>query len=609
MTYHGKRNTCIVILFVFLFVVHLTGLAQDIEQQLQLAEKLQRSEQWKEARAVYEKLYQQAPDRMDIFQRFLDCCLKLKDFNRAMELVLDWQEKTPNDRSLLVSKAELHAKLGNREEAVIEWRKALNLRPRDLSLYQRVASSMTREHYYEEAENVYLLARKQFSNDNLFALNLSNLYAAQIEYGKATSELIAHLFFYPKQISLVESCLRRYPRTKRVYHQVTDQLKRAILENPKKQSLRQVLIHYYLHMGAYQNALDETLTFESFEEPENQGHTLFQFAQRAFRIGALLEAETAFLTVLQKYGHFRQKDRVLEGLAQCYRAQNRLKETIDTYQKLNKEYPRSSLAREALYQIAIIQKNSLFHFLDAEKTFQTIIRQWPQSTESVNSQMQLGECYIGQGKLQEAEQVFQKIKEHEEKKHGKLWLHALIGLAEVLYLKGDFLKAISELDQLSAVSITGETMQDPRLNDGLKLRLFLKEYARSSQEALLLFSKSAYLYRQRKLNRALFILDSLKIQWPEDPIVPYVLFKKGELGIELDLPKVSLASYDTLVNRYPGHLLADQALERKGWIKEKQGDKKEAFRIYESLLMQYPHSLLANEIRDRIRRLENGMER
>lgn len=608
MTYSGKKNAFIMFLLVFSFVIPLNGLDRDIRQQLQLAEELQRSEQWKEARVIYEKLYQMAQDRLDIFQRFLDCCLECKDFDRALELVLDQQKKNPNDLNLMILKAELHAKLGNREEAIVEWEKTLGQRPKDLSVYQMVASSMTRERYYGEAEKVYLLARKQLDNQNLFALDLSNLYAAQIEYGKATSELIAQLLLYPGQISLVENHLRRYPRTKRVYLQVTNHLKKAIQTNPTKQNLKQVLMYYLLHMEAYQECLEETLLFESQEEPSKRGNALFRFAQQTFQRGALRESESAFLTVLQKYGHFKQKDRILEGLAQCYKAQNRLKDAVDTYRQLYEEFPRSSLAREALYQIAILQKNNLFYFSDAEETFQTIMKQWPNSAESMNSQMQLGECYIGQGKLQEAEQVFQKIKEREEKNHDKHWLNALIGLAEVLYFKGDFLKAISELDQLSAVSITGKAMQDPRLNDGLKLRLFLNEYARTSRGALLLFSKSAYLYRQRKLNGALFVLDSLKNQWPEDPIIPYVLFKKGELGIELDLTKMSLASYDTLLNRFPQHILADQALERKGWIYESEGDKKEAFRIYESLLTQYPYSLMANEIRDRIRKLENGVE-
>ena len=594
------------VLFMLLIIIPLHVLAQDIQQQLRLAREFEQSEKWEEAGAIYEALYRQKPDRLDVFHQYMDYCLRLKEFNRALVLILDWQEKRPNDINLLISEAEVYAKMGNRGKAVQQWRKALDRKPKVLSAYQKVASSMTRERYFEEAEKVYLLARKKLDNDNLFALNLSNLYAAQIKYGKATSELIFHLLQYPKQTSFVENHLRKFPKTKRVQRQVKEQLKKAISANPTKKSLRQVLIHYYLHTEAYKNALDETLIFESFEEPQKKGDALLFFARKSFLNNALQEAESAYLTILKDYPQFKKKNHVLERLAQCYKAQHKLNEAIDTYQQINDAYPRSSLARHAIYQIAMIQKDHLFHFSEAEKTFQKIINQWPKSPESASSQIHMGECTIALGEIGKAEQIFQKMKELEEKNHGKHWIHALVNLAEILYLKGDFSGAISKLDQLSAETVTDEAMQDPRLNDGLTRRLFLNEHAFTSPGALLLFARSEYLYRQRKMNEALSVLDSLCIVWQDDLIIPHVLFKKGELGIELDLSRMSIQSYETLLNRFPHHLLADQALERTGWIREKEGNKKEAIRIYESLLMQYPNSLLANEVRERMRLIKNG---
>ncbi len=590
------------------FVVPRNSSAQSIKQQLRLARELEQSEQLEEAKAVYETLYAQSPDRIDVFISYKEFCLRTKDYDRALELILDWQKRQPGNRKLLISEAEIHARMGNRGKAVQQWERAVEQNPNDLSVYAEVAASMIRERYFNEAEKVYLLGRKRLGNATLFALNLANLYAVQIEYGKAASELIVHLLLYPGQTAFIKSQLYRYPGTNRVYRQVREEFEKAIHVHSDNLDLRVVLVDYLLRAEAYEDALREALALEALEVPEKQGKVLFEFGQKAFRAGAARYAESAYLSILENYPQFAQKDRVLEGLAQSYKAQDKLDRAVETYQRLFREYPESNLARQSIYQIALIQKDHLFHFQEAEKTFQFIIDQWPNSPESVDSELQLGECLIADGRLDEAGQIFQKIVEREEKKHNRFWVRALTSLSEVFYFMGDFEKAVSELDRLSAKTVTGDGAQEPRLNDGLELRVFLKAYNKTNRESLTLFSRSQYLIKERKLSRADAVLDSLITGQPEDALVPYALNQKGDLAIEMNLPKTGVASFDTLLARFPGHLLADRALERTGWIMEKEGNKKGAFLRYERLLTTYPYSLLRNEVRERIRRLEKEVK-
>jgi tetratricopeptide (TPR) repeat protein len=608
MKNRAERKIFIPVLFTLLLIIHRDGSAQNVEQQLRLAKELEHSEQWEEAKAVYETLHAQAPDRIDVFTSYKEFCLRTKDFERALELILDWQKRQPDDGKLLISKAEIHARMGNREEAVRQWEKAVDRNPNDLAAYAEVAASMTRERYFNEAETVYLLGRKRLGNATLFALNLANLYAAQIEYGKAASELIVHLLLYPGQASFIESHLYKYPRTKRIYRQVAEEFEKAIRANPDNPDLRIVLIDYHLHGEAYEEALREALSLETLEVPSKQGKTLFEFGQKAFRAGAARYAESAYLNILENCPQFAQKDRVLEGLAQSYKAQDKLDRAVETYRLLSREYPKSALSRQALYQIALIQKDRLFHFSDAEQTFRFIIKKWPDSPESIDSELQLGECLIADGKLDEAGQLFQKTVEREEEKHSPLWIRALVSRSEVFYFMGDFDKAVSELDRLSAKTVMEDGAQEPRLNDGLGLRVFLKAHYKTNRESLTLFSRSQYLVKQRKLNDASAVLDSLIAGKPEDVLIPYTLNQRGELAIEMNLMKTGLASFDTLLARFPGHILADRALERSGWIMEKEGNKKEAFLRYERLLTEYPHSLLKEEVRERIRRLEKEVK-
>jgi tetratricopeptide (TPR) repeat protein len=594
--------------FSILFFVSQQTLAQDVEQQLRLTRELEQSELWEQAAAIYEALYAQVPDRDDLFYRYKEFCLKIKDYHRALELILDRKKRHPGEIDLLMAEAEMYAKMGDRDRAVQQWKKILDQKPKDLSIYVRVASSMTRERYYNEAVQIYLLARKKQGNETLFALNLANLYAAQIEYGKAASELIVHLLHYPNQASFVQIHLVKYPRTKKVQRQVREAFEKTIRAHPGRHELRAVLIDYLLRVEEYEDAFREALTLETLEIPAKRGNTLFEFGRKTFRAGAARYAELAYSHILRSCPGFNQKDRVLEGLARSYKAQNKLDQAVETYQQLFQTYPRSILARKALYQKAAIQKDRLFDFSGAEATLQTIIKRWPNAPESRESELLLGACSISQGKLDEAESVFQRIMTREEETGGKLWVQALVSLSEVLYLKGNFDKAISELDRLTPETVQDEASQDTRLNDGLRLRLLIKEHHQNNPIALSKFSRSEYLYKQRKLDESLLILDSLVTEQPSNALLPYALNRRGELAIELGRYKIGLASFDTLLVRFPAHLLADRALERSGWIMEKRGDKKEAFLRYEKLLTQYPYSLYKDEVRERIRRLEKEVK-
>ena len=146
--------------------------------------------------------------------------------------------------------------------------------------------------------------------------------------------------------------------------------------------------------------------------------------------------------------------------------------------------------------------------------------------------------------------------------------------------------------------------ENPDLNDGLKLQLFIQEY-NHSPEALALLARAEFWERQHQYNQALSVLDSLLAEPSKTPLLAEALYRKGMIEIQLQRFKQSTAAFDTLLSRFPSSLLADKALERTGWIFEKSGNTKMAIQRYEALLVTYPQSLMADMIRSRIRHIEN----
>lgn len=580
------------------------GVTQDQKQKISYAQTLEKSGQWEEALRIYEELYMQAPGNIIVFNGLRNLCIRTLRYERALELIEDRRKRYPNDESLEVSLAQVHYKMGRQKEALTRWQEVLDRHPKQESIYQRVANAMIQERLLDEAIEVYLLGRKRIGKRDLFVFNLANLYGASIEYGKATEELLRYLETHPKQTSLIEREVLRYPKTERVIREIESRLKKAIASTSDDLGLRRILVSVYLRAEHYQKGLEAAREMERLTEEKKQGEALYRFGQGAFRSGAPGVAEKAYQEILSFYPDFSLKDQTLFGLAQSYQAQENFKEAVAAYQRIFDEFKRSPLASRALYRKGLIQRDELYDLTGAEKTFRTLIEHFPSSREGNDGRLELGGCLIAQGDLDRAEEIFQQAMDKTQKKGGSPWVRALVRLADMNYLRGRFDRVLTLLEELSTEKTDPEAVQDPFMNDGLKLRLFVEEHSKRHPESLRLLAVGELLERQRRYDQVLQVLDSLITGWPEDPIVADALYKKGEIEIQLGRFREGLICFDSLRMRYPTNLLADRALERIGWVYERMGEKQQAVEQYEALLVEYPQSFLIDEIRRRIRRIE-----
>jgi tetratricopeptide (TPR) repeat protein len=604
MTSHHKTKKIFVFVWTvfFLFAVS-TAWSQDMKRQLRLGQELEKSGRWEDARRFYELLYQQNPDDIVIFNRLKDVCIITQAYERALEIVEARLQKR-RDLNLEITRAQIHYKMGEQDEAMTEWDAILNQHPANPAIYQMVATAMSVERLLDDAVDIYLLGRERMQQDNLFALDLANLYGARMNYEKATEELLRHYRSHPNQVSIVESYLLRYPRTNRIIGIVEKQLKDAITSTPDDIGLHRLLSRFYLRAELFEESLEATRDMERLAKEKNRGESLFRFAQAAFQSGAPEIASKAYQEILERYANFPLRNRSLFGLAECREAREQFFDAIGIYQQVADEYPRSALARQSLYRKGVIQRDELFTLPEAIETFRNLIDRFPGSPQGAEGRLALGSCFIARGDLRQAETIFRVAVDKNQKKKNRAWLRALVRLADVLYLQVRFDEAQSLLEQLSSSLTDTKIIQDPLFNDGLKLRLFLKESIRNSKEPLKVLVRGEIYSRQRKYDNSITVWDSLLTIWPQNPIAAEALFKKGETQILVERYKQSLASFDSLLARFPGHLLADQALERIGWVYEKMGDHRKALERYEYFLTTYPQSFQIDEIRRRIRRID-----
>jgi tetratricopeptide (TPR) repeat protein len=595
-----------ILLGLCVFFLCATGFGQNLNQSIQAASELEKAGKTEEALWLFENLFTQYPENAIVFSRFRDFCMRTQEYDRVLELVKARRIVAPDDPGLDVTEAHVLFKQGNRERALKTWRDILNRYPAQIRVYQLTAEAMIQERLLDNAVEVYLLGRRRIKQKDLFALNLINLYTAQIEYGKATRELLLYYETHPKQTSLLENQLRRFPKTDKVVQEVTEPLILAIEKNPSDLRLRRILVMFYLYAERYDKSMKAALDLEAVTPKKKQGEMLFQAARLAFQAGSAQEAIPIYQTLLSHYPDFRIKDEARFGLAQCYETLGMIQEAIEVYHQTANISQNPSLAARALYRIGMLYQ-SQFNLQEAQKIYLNVIDAYPFTREYIYSRLALCECWIGLGDLEAAQQVIQEVL-NEFPRHRRaqdpLWIKARIRMADLLYLKGAFQESLELLKETTGSHLKALSLQEPDLNNGLMLQIFLGEQLKKNPEPLKFLVRGEKWVRMHRWQDARSALDSLSVQWPNQPAAVHGLFRKGEVLIRMELYSHGLANFDTLIARYPSHLLADRALERTGWIYEQMKRKKKALERYEQLLVQYPQSFLADEIRGRIRRLE-----
>ncbi|MBN2030474.1 tetratricopeptide repeat protein [bacterium] len=577
--------------------------SQNITERLQYAQQLELSGHLQEALSIYEDLYQSYPNNETVFNQLRNMYLNTRAYEKAVDLIERYQETRPDDIGLEMALAQVYFRMGEEEEARKRWDQLIERYPKQAYVYQMVANGLIEERLYDEAVGVYLSGRERIGNEDLFVFDLANLYGNMIEYGKASEELIRYLIQHPNNETLVESQVLRYPKTDRIINEILDQFEKAIDAHPTNLELRKIMVSIYRYADRYTDGLSAVRELEILTEQEKQGEALCQFGKDLFQVGETEVAEEAFLEILESYPQFQLREYVLFDLARCYEAQKRFREAIELYDKIYQEYPQSPLAPQILYQRGLLQMMEIIDLPSAAATFRFIVDRFSSGLYGDEARLALGSCMIKQGNLDEAESIYKDILD-QSKEEGRLNIQALVGLADVHYLRGAFEEVLSLLDGFRPGEMGAEAMQDPVLNDGLNLRLFIRKYFPQSPDPLSLFARAEFFERQRKYDQALTLLDSLMITYPDESILADALFKTGEILIQTEAFRESLTHFNALLSRFPKSLLADQSIERMGWIYEKMGDREKALQQYEILLVDYPHSFFVDDVRQRIRKIE-----
>lgn len=616
--------------FSVLMIFHASVRGQEISDEankLRLAQSLERSGQYEKAAKLYEDLHTKHPSNFVFFDGLHRMYVQLKEYGKVIAMVHERLGRYPNDLNLLGTLGEDYLKAGKETEALAAWERALATDERNQNVYRYISNILVQNRLFSKNVEVLLRGRKSTGNPNLFAADLGYGYTILGNYAEATKEYVRALRENPGILSFIETRMALYTGKPDGLRVAVGAVQEEVREDRKNIVLQRLLAWLHLEGKQFENALSVYRLIDQLGSAG--GQELLAFAERAFKEKAFEVSGKAYKELIERYpktpiapvakfGYTRvieelsAKSDTLASSDKADRhpadeqhpateAQPTYGGAIAYYTEIDRDYPQSDFALQALYRISLIKFDRFFDVDGALQTLERIEKRFPSTRIMPSVGLKAGEILVAKGELQKAAERFSKVRENplagtDDKDK------AMFALAELEYFQGSFDSALVKLKGL-----LGNLSADIA-NDVLILQEFIKEHRTGNPLGLKEYARAELLQRQRKLSEAKVLLEQLIASSTKSPIVDDALLKVGQLETKIGDVRRALSTYEKLILEHPESILRDKAQLSIGEIYEYYlKDSQKAIVAYQTLLENYPNSLFLDEARKRIRRLRGDV--
>ena len=483
-----------------------------------------------------------------------------------------------------------------------------------------MASAEIEVRLLDRAVETYQRGRKTMDDENVFSLELAQLFVAKMDYLSASAEYIRFLKLNPLQQVFVQSRMATFTG-KPEGRQAAITAATAELHNNADQYLYELLQWLYVEGHDFDHALETAMKLDKLTS--SRGEKLLQFAERALREKEYGIAVKAFERSLEGQLAAAERSRAMYGYALA------LKEAATPSD--------SSLAPWDVNDKRIPEAGASSKAVDA---FNGVIAAYPSTDLAARSVYQIGLIRLGRGDLTGTRSAFESARQNHNAPAPFRYTVSL-ALGNVALRQGDSLRARIEFQQVAAAPdalpdqsdeatfhlaeidffgghIDGATsllnamtlnLKADFANDAIALQGFLAENA-GSKEALADYAHGEFLARQRRYTEAVAVFQDLVVRFPRALLADDATLRAGELQTAAGFYHESAATYQALLDTFKERSpLLDRAQYMMAVVYDRGiHDAGKALVAYELLLTQYPNSMFVDEARRRIRSLRGEVE-
>lgn len=593
-----KIKDCLILLLIACSFSAFSQNATDAD----IAKQFYDTGQYDKAYTLYKSLYQSKNGSDIYYQAYLNVLIKLKQYPEAEKIILKKAKENPKT---LFDLGQLYQEKGDLAAADKVFENIIQkMEPNQFAIAD-VANSFYAINNYDFAIKTFIEGRKIIKEDYAFVFELINLYRFKKMKDALTSESLKILDQQPELLAMVKSNLSRTYENDEDYEVLRSLLLKKIQKDAQNTTLIDLLAWQFIQQKQFDLALIQYIALD--RRTEGNGNKVFSLA-------GILEENGAFETANKAYNYLIDKgnkspyyiaSRVanLKNKGKQLLTGNYTSEQISGvvlgYETLLTEYGSNTQTVFAIRELANLKAYYQNDLNGGQKLLEDVL-----SFPSLNPltlasvKLELANIYILNNERWEAALLYGQIEK--SLSNEPIAQEAKFKNAKLSFYNGDFTWAKAQLDVLKAS--TSQLIA----NDALDLSLLLQENLAfdSTGNALKMYAK-ADLYRFTNMpDKALSVLDSLAIYYPQTDLLDDVAMMKGEIFINKNNYTKAAEIFKSLITQFPYSIWIDDAYFKLATLEEEHlNDKISAQKHYEELLQKYPGSLYVIDARKRFRNL------
>ena len=588
--------------FVMLMLSSKQSLCQLADEEL--AAQFYANKEFSKAADMYEKLLNKNQKSVYFYENLLNCYINTKEFNLAEKLSKKQSKRFENQAIYQVDIAYLHRLQQEDQQAISQINGLIQkLKPYEPSIFE-LAKALEKRNEKGFAVQAYLKGRSLLRNELIFANELGGIYLELGDKKMMIEEFLNVLIIDESTMDEIQGLLQNSLDNNSDF----EILKQSLLKKNKQYTDRNIFNEMLVWMHVQKNEYAMALVYT-----KNLDKKFREEGRRIIELGFLAMANEQYDAAIQifktvtalgidKPFYSYAKSSELEARSKKILAGNYTQEELQIlaaeYNILLKELGRNPNTASTLKSLANLEAYYLNHYQIAIQLYEEIINM-PRVDRilQANSKLELADFYVMKGEVWEALLLYGQVdKDFLQEPLGQ---EAKLRNAKLSYYLGEFEWAKAQLDVLKTA--TTQLIA----NNALELSLVIQDNTLDSiLEPLQLFAQADLNYVQKNHSRALILLDSLLILYPNHVLSDDILFKKAQIFASTKNYDKAAIYFEKVYKDFGSDIMGDNALYELAKLYQKQlNNPKEALKCYEAFIETYAGSFFLTECRKQYRML------
>ena len=553
---------------------------------------------------LFERLPPAEQASLAVFPVYIASLQALKRYKDAEKMARKAAKLRPDDATIGVALGGVYAAAGEAPAAEKQWQKVLSqLTPVQV---QPVAAEFSWRELPQWTERTYLRGRALAKNDTEYAPQLIQLYTQSQNQPQVLAETLRLVAQDEQQLPFVRNMLQNALHEEKDFDALEKLLLTATQEHPDQAAYSELLLWLQVQRHDFGGALVQARALD--RRGRGEGRRVLEMAAIAQQNKDYESAIDGFAYVAKEYRSGPYGNLARQRLLQAREAQVRETYPVDVtkvraliadYEQLLAELGRTPDTAPVLRNLANLYAFQLNDRAKAMALLQEVI-DMPRASDEVVDEAKVtqGDLYLLKGEPWEATLLYSQV----EKSHkdSPLGYEAKLRNARLSYYAGDFKLAQSHLDILK------EATTREIANDAMQLSLLIQDNTVEDTLGLGLRAYAAVeqLVFQNKVKEAIVGLDALLEKFPGHSLADDTYYLKAQLQRRTgDFPGAT-ATLERITSNPKYDVLSDDALFLLARIQEEDvKDKVKAQELYNQVITKYPGSIYVAEARKRFRKL------